>query len=177
MKTEIRILFVILFALFLVNALVEYRNQTPPVEPGTQYEIVKRTVHDTIYMPVHSPAEVIHVPVPADVDTAAIISNFFTKNIYADTVQLGDYIEFVLTDTVSCNSLISHKFDVLSLPDVYIPPGAVSSRCVALGAMTGRNLLALKCDLTIRRNQYSLGYDFINRSPIIGYSYRIASWK
>ncbi len=175
---EIKILAVLmLMALAIVIYCIYDRgDDVPPPVPDTEVRIVKKQIHDTVYIPRPMPAEVIYVPVPDSIDTLAIINRFFAQNIYVDTVHAGEYVDIKITDSVSCNELISHKIELLSCPEVLMSPSAGSARCAALGVLTGKNLLALKCDLQVRRHQFSAGYDFYNKGPVLGYSYKALSW-
>lgn len=165
-----------LAAIILIMALSRGDNQSDYF-PLPEYKIVKKQVHDTIYVPCPEPAEVIYVPVPDDIDTLAIIESYFTQNIYVDTVHAGEYVDLKITDSLSCNRLLSHKIELLSLPEVVtIHPSAGSARCAALGALIGKNLMILKCDLHLRNSQFSAGYDFYNKGPVVGYSYKALSW-
>lgn len=166
-------------AAFLCGVAIGREDSKKACAPSSSSDgirIVKKPVHDTIYISYPLPSETVFVPVPADVDTAQILSNYFSLCVYEDTVRIGDYVDLSITDSVTCNKLISHKIDVLGLPELYVPPSAVSARCVALGAVTGKNLLALKVDLSLKTHTISAGYDFCNKSPVIGYSYKIAKW-
>ncbi len=53
----------------------------------------------------------IYVQVPMNVDTMAIIKNYFAKNVYKDTLHLPDSLGYViLLDTISKNTIESRMF-------------------------------------------------------------------
>ena len=53
----------------------------------------------------------IFVQVPMNVDTLAIIKNYFAKNVYKDTLHLPDSLGYViLLDTISKNTIESRMF-------------------------------------------------------------------
>jgi hypothetical protein len=53
----------------------------------------------------------IFVQVPMNVDTIAIIKNYFAKNVYKDTLHLPDSLGYViLLDTISKNTIESRMF-------------------------------------------------------------------
>ena len=53
----------------------------------------------------------IFVQVPMNVDTMAIIKNYFAKNVYKDTLHLPDSLGYViLLDTISKNTIESRMF-------------------------------------------------------------------
>lgn len=141
------------------------------------YKLIKREVHDTIVVHEPQPAETVFVPVPADVDTAEILESYFAKLVYVDTIHANEYVDIRIVDSVSQNRLQSHIVEILSLPDVYVPPNASSSRCLALGGGAGFNVAILKADYSLNRHTMSVGYDFRNKTPVFGYSFKIFSWK
>jgi hypothetical protein len=83
---------------------------------GKKYEILKHTIdtvlvpHDTIVY--RKGKDIYHeVPVyqvvPIDVDTLAILKNYYAKNVYIDTLKLADSLGYiVVNDTISENSLL-----------------------------------------------------------------------
>lgn len=148
-------------------------------QPIVKTQLVKRAVHDTVYVRYSAPTDTVLLEIPAVVDTAAIVRNFFTQNIYVDTLHVCDYVDVAITDTVSCNQLLSHKLEVLSLPEfvsISSPPSAGSAGCAALGVIAGKNLMALKMDLGLKRHRFTAGYDLCNKNPIFGYSYNVLLW-
>lgn len=168
------LLFLLLALIGLVLSYVVAPVAKHVPQTKTEYKIVKKIVHDTIEVPVHEPALIIHYPVPADVDTAAILEAFFTSNIYVDTVHAGEFVDIKITDSVTCNKLSSHVIELLSLPEVVsTSPSAVSARCAALGVLAGTDLFAIKADYTVKKHNFSAGFDFVNKAPLVGYSYRL----
>ena len=88
---------------------------------GKKYTIVKHTI-DTIIKPVtqtvFKPGETIYidrpviVKVPADVDTAAILKDYYTKYPYKDTLRLDEGLGYVaVSDTIFKNRILNRKFD------------------------------------------------------------------
>jgi len=51
----------------------------------------------------------IFVEVPADVDTAAILANFYAKNVFTDTFDIK-YGKFVISDTVQFNKVLGRSY-------------------------------------------------------------------
>lgn len=153
------------------------RHVSPP-DGGVRYEIIKKEVHDTLYIAEPTLSETILVPVPAYVDTAAILSDYFSTRIYDDTVRLTDFIDVRLTDSVSSNKLLSHKIELLSYPEFVCtkPPDAISARCIALGAQVGKNHWQINAQLHIKRHIITAGYDIMNNSPVVGYGYKLKQW-
>jgi hypothetical protein len=86
---------------------------------GKKYELLSKkrdtvfeTVHDTIpkYVPKWYPKkEIEYVDVPADVDTLAILKDYYTKYSYKDTVQVSTYGEGIISDEVTQNRIVSRE--------------------------------------------------------------------
>jgi hypothetical protein len=103
---------------------------TPPPDPdkyieigGKQYEILKNqrdTIieYDTIKVPEYIPKVKFvdrEVEVPADVDTVAILKDYYVKRYYEDTVkQYPDSTggnSVVVKDTITHNKIVSRQVD------------------------------------------------------------------
>ena len=53
----------------------------------------------------------IYVPTPINVDTLEVIKQYFSKNVYKDTLQLPDSLGFVtVQDTISKNKIEARKY-------------------------------------------------------------------
>lgn len=50
------------------------------------------------------------VEVPADVDTGAILADFFTRYFYEDTIRPKANVTFVISDTVTRNRIASRRY-------------------------------------------------------------------
>lgn len=83
---------------------------------GHKYEVVDRKV-DTVYVPkdtiVYRPGKTIwkdkpvYLEVPANVDTTAILKDYYSTIVYKDTLKLNENMGYVtVTDTVSKNSIV-----------------------------------------------------------------------
>lgn len=88
---------------------------------GKKYIVVKHDI-DTIYTPVtqvvYRPGEVIfvdkpvYVQVPTNVDTAAILQDYYTKYPYKDTLKLTEGLGFIaINDTIFKNRILNRTFD------------------------------------------------------------------
>lgn len=169
----------IALSLVMLLAVIHFKRYCDSMkkEVTPHYKLIKKEVHDTIIIHEPQPAETVFVPVPADVDTSEILENYFANLIYVDTIHANEYVDIRIVDSVSQNKLQSHFVEILSLPDVYVPPNAGSSRCLALGGLAGFNVAILKADYSLNRHTMSVGYDFRNKTPVFGYSFKIFSWK
>ena len=88
---------------------------------GKKYEVVKRET-DTIRVEVAHNVykkgqdiyhEVpVYIDVPENVDTAAILKNYYTLNVYKDTLKLKDSLGYIaVTDSISKNILLGRTWD------------------------------------------------------------------
>lgn len=86
---------------------------------GKSYEVIKReTVVQTVTQTEYRPGETIYkeipiyVEVPANVDTASILKNYFAVNVYKDTLRLKDSLGYVsVIDTITQNGIKGRYFD------------------------------------------------------------------
>lgn len=94
---------------------------------GTEYILLSRKI-DTIWLvkdsiiPVYTPVpgDVVHVPVPVDVDTTAILKKYFAKNVYNDTIVLDSVGYVNIRDTISQNYIWSREVNYnYRIPTVY----------------------------------------------------------
>jgi hypothetical protein len=96
---------------------------------GKKYEIIKKEI-DTIYQiksqvlykegkTIFQEVEVVK-EIPADVDTASILRDYYSKVFYKDTFRLEDKLGFIaIDDTISQNRIYGRKFSsVISIPTV-----------------------------------------------------------
>lgn len=88
---------------------------------GKKYDIIKKEI-DTFYVEttkiVKKPGKdiyhdtTIYVSTPQDVDTAKILSQYYAKNVYKDTLHLDDSLGFVsLVDTIKENKIHFRTFN------------------------------------------------------------------
>lgn len=132
MKTK----FLIVLFLILVGIIViQYVTRPVPadyteyIKIGSEEYILLSSKIDTIWMPgeqiivpdyVPVPGGTTIVEVPAEVDTTAILQDYFAKYSYSDTVPLDSIGTVQINDTISRNKIISRKilFDY-NIPIVY----------------------------------------------------------
>lgn len=108
--------------------------------------------HDTIRPAIPEP-EVIVREVPTEVDTAAILADYFSEKHYLDTIIERPYLKVELTDVISRNSLLDRTVVVdyrsqwsattrwfwewmRDVTDVYCPQGTDVSPGSSRRAMT-----------------------------------------
>lgn len=160
--------------------------------PMVRLQVDTLWVHDTLH--VHHPAVVREVtrPVPAEVDTAAILAAFHTQRIYADTIRLRDAATVYISDTLEQNMISGRgvSYDLVQLEPtiIYDPPPAgeasfnnrrSSSARLALtaGVQLGREQAAVAAGLRIRRAEILGAYDLRLHAPSITLKYDILQWQ
>lgn len=127
-------------------------------------------IRDTILGDIPDP-EIIIKEVPADVDTAAILKSYFSEKIYNDTILLYPELQVGLTDIVSQNSIVDRQIFVN-----YQRPVPHKFNAFSVGADLGYRSIPLYLSYRHKRMTYKLGYDFINRSLMGGFSVDIWQW-
>lgn len=118
------ILIIALVAVILIMRACGDKSEKPQeiiqVE-GKPYIVVKREV-DTLYKEVIKKVvkegktiykdTPVYVEVPQIVDTQKILKDFYTKNIYRDTLKLSDSLGYVaVSDTIFKNSILTRTWD------------------------------------------------------------------
>jgi len=88
---------------------------------GKSYEVIKHTV-DTLYVPTVQTVykrgkdiyrEVpVYVELPGRIDTVEVITDYYSKVVYKDTLKLKDSLGYVsITDTIFKNSILGRVWD------------------------------------------------------------------
>jgi hypothetical protein len=119
----------IAIAVLVIIVLLEYFNpggkmpgRTVRID-GKKYEVIKHDIDtfevvktkvvtkkgEDIYHETIVEKEVV---IPAIVDTAALLKDFFAKNVYKDTLRLPDSLGIVaVTDTITQNKILGRTFN------------------------------------------------------------------
>ena len=125
--------------------------------------------HDTI-RPVIPEPEVIVREVPAEVDTAAILADYFSEKHYLDTIIERPYLRVEMTDIISRNALLDRTVVVdYRQPVVY-------SNALALGLDAGRYSCVLSAGYRRKSWEFRAGYDLYNKSLVLGVSKDLWRW-
>lgn len=105
---------------FIVNGFHNPLKPNIKYVDGKPYEVIKHEIDtiDIVKTKVITKQgkdiyhdTTIYVQVPMNVDTMAIIKNYFAKNVYKDTLHLPDSLGYViLLDTISKNTIESRMF-------------------------------------------------------------------
>lgn len=126
-------------------------------------------LRDTIKLPSPAVIKEISVPVPVQVDTAAILASYYTQRIYSDNVINTPYVKVSIVDTVFQNRLLgrtaSYQF---SFPQ--------RNHAVTLGLTSGYRHISLMGGYRYKRWEIQGGYDFYNKAPMLGVKYDLLKW-
>lgn len=136
----------------------------------TELKVDTLHVTDTVWKsyPVLVKSEPVVVTAP--VDTDAIVQQFFTMNVFRDTLVLKEYGTVNVTDTVFENHIIARQFSY----DLSIPTFTAVKRTkfdVGVGAFLQRDSYGLLGSLKVKHVLFSGGYDFCNNTPHFGVQY------
>jgi len=179
----------------LVVVIIFLRSCGPGPEIG---EPIITTTIDTVYVDkpiekkVYVPA--IKIKVPGDpiyiiekADTAAILKEYFSKNVYEDKIQLDSFGYILVRDTISENKITSritegkytiptiNKTTTIQLP--YKPKTQVYAGIdIAVGSPAGLTYFGPRLILKTKKDQmYAIGAGF---NPAGGLQYQFGTaWK
>jgi hypothetical protein len=119
LKTGVIIALVIIILLMrMCQSTPENKNKIIKIR-GKKYEVLKiDTVVKTIKKTSYRRGEdiyhdtTIYINIPQDVDTNKILKNYFSLNVYIDTLKLPDSLgSITVTDTISQNKIVKRKYD------------------------------------------------------------------
>lgn len=137
---------------------------------STQRDTV--TVTDSLFLPMPVPGKYIIVEVPADVDTAAILKDYYTQKIYDDTLVHNNRLNLVLRDTVYNNKLLGRTVNyTLSNP---VP--RIESHELMISGDVGFKHQSIMLDYKLNRFHFRAGYDFYNKAPMAGVGFTLIKW-
>lgn len=132
---------------------------------------VQETVirHDTIRPAVPEPKVIVR-EIPADVDTAAILTDYFLEKQYLDTIIERPYLRVELTDVISRNTLLDRTVVVdYRQPVVY-------NNALTLGSLLGPHNCIVLAGYRRKSWEFRAGYDWYNKAMVIGISKDIKRW-
>lgn len=131
------------------------------------------TVRDSFPVYVPTPHQIIVDTVFAEIDTAAVITDYYSRKIYADTLSRAG-VTVVIHDTVYNNSLANRYVEF----DVSLPITTPKMKKNTLNISFDGNPYSLNLMAGYRHNriEYRLGYDLYNRTPTVGIGIKLAQW-
>jgi hypothetical protein len=194
-----KVLIIALCAVLLFRECQKGKEQGKIIKvDGKKYEVIKHeidtveVVKDTVIYKkgkdiYHDTTIYVQIPVDRPIDTLSILSDFFAKNIYKDTLFLPDSLGWViLKDTISQNTIFAREFIanvkqreikettiVKELPkfQVYWGLGVGLDKVNLLNSVGANLLYKTKTD---KIYQFSLGLSGNNLTPTLGLG---AYWK
>lgn len=143
-------------------------SRTPERTTTTVKEVEFVHHHDTVYSVIPVPKLFFH-PVPADVDTAAILAAYYTEKHYRDTIVLP-YFSAVVSDVIQRNQLVERVVTV-----GYREP-VIKRRSLVVSSMLGTHNCALLAGIRNRTWTCQIGYDMHNRSLMFGVTKEVVRW-
>lgn len=129
------------------------------------------TLTDTIYRQAPSIVREVRVPVPSEVDTAAILATHYTKRIYTDTLINQPALRVIVRDTVWQNSLLERKAVATYRPTIFR-----HTRSVSLGLAVSPSTFGVLAGYRIRGHEWMVGYDIHNRGLFTTYKQDLWQW-
>ncbi|MDL2312429.1 hypothetical protein LJC68_06090 [Bacteroidales bacterium OttesenSCG-928-B11] len=169
---------ILLFSVFFVSCpRIGNEVGTKSVRTVVRIDTVK--IRDTVYHPV--PYKVVETPIPAEIDTAKIIEDYFTEKHYSIA-----YSDSLIEGTTQIK-LLENRVEVALLDYQILQKHTITNiekvRDNRFGIHVGGSLnyhipdkrfgLEVNASFQIKSHQILLGYDIVNQSPRLGWSYRI----
>lgn len=166
-----------LAAAFAIGRLTVARPEAAsvaPIYPDDPLLLMPAT-KDSIYVPL--PQETVRVEVPAIVDTNAIITAYFSRHVYRDTLRasapgkLGGSAVAVISDTIAQNVIAGRSVRL-----TFTPNRLATTRSVGLLSTWGLHNTTLLASYQYRRWAMYAGYNFSERAPVAGIGYQLIRW-
>lgn len=179
------VLAAMLLAIIMLVAGLEdgLRDRTAEL-PMVEMRIDTVWVHDTIKTPGPVVVREEVREVPADVDTAAILQQYFTARTLSDTFHLRDVATVRITDTVLENNIVGRMVDyelaqlVPSAVTFYPSEKTLHSRlALTAGMQLGGEQAAVMGGVRFKRTELGLGYDLRLRRPSVFFKYDLWQWQ
>ncbi len=176
--------------LVLLGVIFLQRECTPSHECLVCPEIVSDTIHDTIRVPLtHYVPNITYRDTGStkwrsrSIDTALILSDYFTKYYYQDTLQNDSNAMIVITDTISQNRIIYRHPQITLFPPIIrvttvvkIPSPLRSKLFIGLVLGRNPNIFSLAPSLVYQSKKqasYSFSYDLLSGDMFIGVYWKL----
>lgn len=144
-----------------------YQGSRQPKAKDVFIPVVGKVIRDTVRL-----ERTIPTPIPANVDTANIIQQYYSRMVYSDTLQLPDNIGYVsLMDTLFHNRIDSRIYDY----KINIGHRKYDNEFM-IGGDIGQHIRLLSIGYRRKNWTYKLGYDIRNNGVVLGVNYRISQW-
>jgi len=165
MRDKERIFYIVL--LFITLIVLFYKNKN--IET---YTIVKTIPADTVYSTVVSIKPEIslkykyktdtlwlHDTVFSEVDTFAIIEEFFTMNEYNDTIKDDSSMTIVRNISITQNKIFEEEYFVKNNRISVLAINKCNDKYFSLGGIIGSDILAPTIGYGFGKNEMGLGYN------------------
>lgn len=124
---------------------------------------------DTCFLPGPTIEKEILVPVPADVDTAAILSAHFTKRVYHDEIINTPMVKVSVVDTVYQNTLLARTaYSQINLP--------VRNNSLSIGLTMVPQHTFVSAVYRHKRWSFEGGWDFVNKEAMVSAKFELFKW-
>ena len=178
------IITILLLVLFLQN------KYTPEPKTIIDIQTTTDTIHDTIFITIHH-----YTPKPIytdtgstkwrwyPVDTNQILTDYFARYFYIDTLQNDSNALIILLDTVSKNHITYRQPQITLYPKtikqtILVEVSQPKTNKVYYGMAIGRNPNQFSLAPTILFNSknmvYSLSYDILNKDLYVGLYWQLS---
>jgi len=124
-KLDLKVILIIglLIVIFLMRTCTQNTDKTDTIKiNGKKYDVIKHDIdtqylqHDTVIYKKGKTIikdTTIFVEVPSVVDTNKVLEDFYSKNVYKDTITLNDSLGTIsLIDTISENKIQDRKYNI-----------------------------------------------------------------
>lgn len=129
-------------------------------------------LHDTVWIDQPQLTREVYIPVPAEVDSAAVVRDYYTQRIYTDTMQVTEVATVIVRDTVAQNTLTGRTFDF----DIRIPKILPRDNAFGIGLLTGYGTTTVNAAYRYRNWQFTAGYDLRRKQPVFEIRYELFHW-
>lgn len=126
-------------------------------------------LRDTCFLPGPTIVKELRVPVPVDVDTAAILAAHFSKRVYQDEIINTPMVKVTVVDTVYQNTLLGRT----TFSDINIP---VRSHSLSIGLAVAPRHTFLAVGYRHKRWDFAGGWDFANHAVMASAKYVLFQW-
>lgn len=99
------IIIVLATALFLIDSC---EDTNCPTEEVVKVDTIENRIVDSIPQYIPQPKETLRVEVPINVDTQAILKDYFSKIPYNDTIG-DDTVQIIIQDTILNNRILNRR--------------------------------------------------------------------
>lgn len=175
MKKTISILLVMLLTMILgmiITHKVGYQKGVSSAERKIERDTIWKRYDSAIFIPTPIPVSIWREPhsEPADIDTVAIISDYYSKKVYSEKIEVDSLLRIHITDTLSRNGLLGRQINYsFNIPTVTIrqkKPNLTIS-------VIGDSRYYAGTQIGWKRVLFNAGYDFKDRFPVIGVGLKI----